>query len=242
MAPDDSGMPPDQDNRALWEKRYRDGAGRIHYPFEHVVSFVLGEVGRGDRSAASVLDFGCGPGNHLWFLVENGYQAWGIDSAETAVGLAQEAVIGVAPSYPVEERIVHYGGLELPFGDAMFDAVIDRSSLGQNPAGDLPGLVSEIHRVLKPGGQYFGINFSDQHPELAKGQAVGQGDFAEFTSGIFKGIGTRHFFGVAEVRDLFADFDIKDIRLLEDRSVMGGTSHVQILVQAARPASKRPEK
>ncbi len=219
------------DNKKLWEQRYKQGQGRIGYPFDEVVSFLLGRYPADRRNETAVLDFGCGPGNHLWFLAENGFDASGVDSSETAVGLAKEAVARVAENFDLSKIKVN-GDARLPFDDSMFDVVIDRSSLGQNRAADIPGLVAEIHRVLKPGASYFGINFSDHHPHLDQGKNFGNGDFGDFEQGQFHGIGVRHFFGVAEIFDLFSDFDIEDIRVLESRSVFEKGSNQQLVVVA----------
>jgi len=220
-----------EDNRKLWEQRYRQGQGRISYPFDEVVGFMLSRYPADRRPQTTVLDFGCGPGNHLWFFAESGFDASGVDSSETAVGLAREAVARVQQDFdPAKIKVSGDDGL--PFDDDMFDVVIDRSSLGQNRAADIPGLVAEIHRVLKPGGTYFGINFSDHHPHLDHGHNYGSGDFGDFESGKFKGIGVRHFFSVAEIFDLFSDFDIEDIRVLDSRSLFEKGSNQQFVVVA----------
>lgn len=220
------------ETQALWEARYRRGEARLRYPFDAVVSFVLQTLRKSEPPAA-VLDFGCGAGNHLWFLVENGLAAYGVDAAPTAVRLSREAVARVEPTYPLE-RVALIEGNAIPFAATMFDAVIDRSSLGQNRIGEIRSLLAEIHRVLKPGGRYFGINFSDRHPDLALGTPLGGGDYGDFRAGVFKGIGSRHFFGAAEIPTLFDGFEIEDIRLLSEVSIMGRGAIEQIIVQARK--------
>ena len=222
-----------RDNQELWEARYQRGEGRLRYPFDAVVSFVLQTLRKASPPAA-VLDFGCGAGNHLWFLVENRFAAYGVDAAPTAVLLSREAIARTDLSYPLERVALMEGGV-IPFAAALFDAVIDRSSLGQNRIGEIRPLIAEIHRVLKPGGRYFGINFSDRHPDLVYGNDLGSGDYGDFRAGVFKGIGSRHFFGVAEIPTLFDRFEIDDIRLLSEVSTMGRGAIEQIIVQARKP-------
>lgn len=224
-----------RENHIIWEQRYERGEAVLRYPFDVVVSFVFQKLMRPTKGIpVSILDFGCGAGNHMRFLVENGYQAFGVDVAPSALRLSGEAVAEIASDYP-RERFAQMDGNRIPYEDASFDAVLDRSSLGQNTAADLGELVTEIHRVLKPGGVYFGINFSDTHPDLRYGKSMGNGDFASFSQGIFKGIGTRHFFSVSEVQKLFSHFEIDDIRLLKDVSVLGRGGNVQIITEARRP-------
>jgi SAM-dependent methyltransferase len=220
-----------QDNRKLWEQRYKEGKGRISYPYDEVVGFMLSRYSADRRNQTTVLDFGCGPGNHLWFLAESGFDAFGVDTSETAVELAKEVVARFGSDFDRDKiKVSGYDGL--PFDDAQFDVVIDRSSLGQNRAEDIPGLVAEIRRVLKPGGTYFGINFSDHHPDVHRAHNYGDGDFAISDQGNLKDIGIRHFFGVAEIFDLFAAYDIEDIRVLDSRSLFNKGSNQQLLVVA----------
>lgn len=220
-----------QDNRKLWEQRYKDGKARISYPYDEVVGFMLGRYAADRRSQTTVLDFGCGPGNHLWFLAENGFDAHGVDTSETAIALAKKAVARVGNDFDRRKiKISNDDGL--PFDDGLFDVVIDRSSLGQNRASEIPGLVAEIHRVLKPGGTYFGINFSDHYPELHRAQNYGAGDFADFDRGNLKDIGSRHFFSVSEIFDLFTQYEIEDIRVLDSRSLFNKGNNQQLVVVA----------
>lgn len=223
------------DNRQIWEERYRQGQTVLHYPFDSVVTFVFQKLPRPTKTEpVAVLDFGCGTGNHLTFLIENGYAAFGVDVAPTALRYADKALVSRWPDYP-KGRIALMDGNRIPFADSHFDAVIDRSSLGQNRTADIRALVGEIYRVLKPGGRYFGVNFSDRHPDLKFGTAIGGGDYSDFTDGVFKGIGARHFFGLDEIRKLFAPFDLDDIRLLSEESVFGKGGMVQIAVEAVKP-------
>lgn len=224
-----------QDNHEIWEQRYARGAAVLRYPFDAVVSFVFQKLRRApDAAVPRVLDFGCGAGNHVRFLAENGYEPYGVDISPSALAQAGKAVRSVAPDFP-GDRLKLMEGNQIPFADAMFDAAIDRSSLGQNRHGDIVALVDEIYRVLQPGGVYFGINFSDRHPDLAHGNSLGNGDYADFHQGVFKGLGTRHFFSVEEIETLFARFDILDIRLLSDMSVRDKGGNVQVIVEARKP-------
>lgn len=226
-------------NRTIWEKRYKRGEGRIRYPFDSVVSFMHKRFKGLDPKTINVLDFGCGPGNHLVYLVENGFMAYGVDVSETAVDLARSALQVVEPDFNVEQ-VVAIEGNELPFKDNMFDAIIDRSALGQNRANEIPLIIAEIKRVLKPGGTFYGINFSDQDPDMMKGEPMGGGDYGNFGEGRFNNIGTRHFFTISEIRTLFADFQINDIRILDDRSLMGKGGNTQISVSASKWIKDEP--
>ncbi len=206
-------------NQKVWELRYSQGDVVNRYPYDIVVSFVMRQFGKGNRAETRILDYGCGGGNHCAFLAREGFDFYGIDYSKSAIRHAKsvvEAVSGVVkPNKLICTDFVH-----TPFPDNFFDAVIDRQSLGQNMASALPTLVAEIHRVLKPAGKYLGINFSDQHPALCYGMALGNGDYSEFTHGPFKNIGSRHFFSQGELLSLFQDFKIVDLKTLSLHSLM----------------------
>ncbi len=203
---------PDVLNPA-WQENYRRGRYN-RYPYDGIVSFVLRRFGAvDDRSRVRILDLGCGGGNNLRFLHEEGFDFRAIDGAPESARLAR-SLLGLAAD---DSRIATGDFVRLPYDDVEFDAVIDRASLGCNRAVDLPSIVGEIHRVLKPGAPYFAADLYDQaHPDLAHGVDVGAGDYQQFNAGVFVAARQIHAFTIAELRGLFARFatlDIKQVRI-----------------------------
>jgi len=43
-----------------------------------------------EQNVKKVLDLGCGPGRHLIYLAERGFEVYGIDLAETGVKIAKD--------------------------------------------------------------------------------------------------------------------------------------------------------
>ncbi|OPA73364.1 hypothetical protein BVG16_28945 [Paenibacillus selenitireducens] len=96
-----------------------------------------------------VLDFGPGDGWPSLALAPFVQEVIGVDASSLRVAVCQENAnrLGIGNA-----RFVHYlAGERLPFRDEEFDAVVAASSLEQCP--DIPGILSELHRVLKPGGR-----------------------------------------------------------------------------------------
>ena len=95
----------------------------------------------GVSSRASVLDFGCGRGELVRFLLDAGFDAWGCDNGVWRSG-----------DYQSDERLhqVVSSPYRLPFEDSTFDAVVSAAVLEH--ARNKEECFQEIFRVLKPGG------------------------------------------------------------------------------------------
>ncbi len=130
-----------------WEDLYRSStrAHKNEYPNEEVIRFVFRNFQ--DREEAVILDLGCGWGNNLRFVHNRGHRAMGIDGSKTA---CRKGRFGGAPVLLGDLR-------ELPLRDDIFDAVIDRNSAQCNTIEGLGSILSEVARVLKSGGRYFGL-------------------------------------------------------------------------------------
>lgn len=96
----------------------------------------------------NLLDFGCGPGRFTVGLAEL------IDGRAVGVDIVPE-LLHIAPASPrVEYRVMEAGGA-LPVEDASFDIVWSCLVLGGIPEGELQRALTEIDRVLRPGGLFF---------------------------------------------------------------------------------------
>lgn len=94
------------------------------------------------------LEVGSGGGILTEEIARMGFETWGIDpsasSVKTATGHAQQSGLNISYSVGAGEAI--------PFGDANFDAVFCCDVLEH--VRDLPKVIAEISRVLKPGGVF----------------------------------------------------------------------------------------
>lgn len=92
-----------------------------------------------------VLDLGCGTG---YDLTKNGV---GPDAYIVGVDFSQARVLQAAQKYP-HRRFACAAGESLPFRDEAFDRVVCRLAL---PYMEIATALSEVHRVLRPGGSVF---------------------------------------------------------------------------------------
>lgn len=113
-------------------------------------------------NGALVLDFGCGVGDFSAILASRGARVFGIDISSKLIEHAKAAALnsglnGNAPEFTVGD------GHHTPFGDSMFDYVVGNGALHHL---DLDTALTEIARVLKPGGKAVFLEPMYNHPLL----------------------------------------------------------------------------
>lgn len=220
------------DHIARWDANYARGRAN-RYPFEGVVAFVLRRFGAADRSRVRILDLGCGGGNHLRFLRDEGFDGHGVDGSPAAVALSKEALGG-----DPEGRVRRADLASLPFPDGSFDGVIDRHAIGHNRWRDIASIVSETRRVLRPGGAYYGNLFGRGTDDLAFGRHLGDGDWADFSAGLFKDSHLVHGFTTEELDRSFAGFRLERVVVHRGTTVAGGSGTVESFeVEAVRESA-----
>ena len=116
---------------------------------EQIIPMAVDELGGRGR----VLDIGCGEGQISRAVAATGATVTGVDPVERHIKLAGER--GGGPEYRLGSAD------SLPFGDETFDAVV--ACLVFEHIDDLDAAISEVSRVLVPGGRFaFFLN----HPLL----------------------------------------------------------------------------
>lgn len=96
---------------------------------------------------SSILDVGCGTGEHLKRAQRHGLSATGLEPAEGMMEAARRNV----PEARLEKGVAN----RLPFGDAEFDAVLMIEVLRYLDDNDIRTALEEARRVLRPGGFIF---------------------------------------------------------------------------------------
>lgn len=94
-------------------------------------------------SGERVLEVGCGQGHLTKRLAERGVDIIGVDANPNA------------PEISDSDRVVYMRAESLDFEDESFDVVVSVHALEHIP--DIEGAVSEMSRVLKPGGRALHI-------------------------------------------------------------------------------------
>jgi SAM-dependent methyltransferase len=108
----------------------------------------------------SVLDVGCGTGEHALYLAARGHEVWGIDFVPAAIERARAKALERGLS-------VHFqtgNALELDRLGKTFDTVIDCGLFHTFSDEERLIFVRGLAHVLGPGGEYFMLCFSDREP------------------------------------------------------------------------------
>jgi SAM-dependent methyltransferase len=99
--------------------------------------------------AEPLLEIGLGFGTVSQRLAEAGFDYHGLDIAVGPVEIVRERMRRLAVP-DVERRVVQGSALEIPHSDGSFGHLVTIGCL--HHTGDLPRALSEVHRVLRPGG------------------------------------------------------------------------------------------
>lgn len=190
-----------------WDKVASD----VDFNLEIDLARFLGMISR----KAKVLDFGCGYGRISNELTECGYiDVTGVDPSFAMIERGRKAFPGVP--------LLHYDGIDLPFGENAFDVVVICAVFTCIPSLDERDRVSaEINRVLKPGGI---VHMSEFCSVKSKG----------FISGL--GIPMRYS-SPAELRDVFVGFSCFHDEVVS-ASTMSGDSTSSYRAFIRKPLNK----
>lgn len=133
-----------------WDKIFEENEWGKYPPLELVRFIARTHYQAPDRKAVKILEIGCGPGANLLYLAKEGFSAYGIDGSKVALGRAEQRLLQEGLNVALQQGDV----MALPYDDASFDSVIDIECLYANSLADTKKIISEIHRVLRPGGSF----------------------------------------------------------------------------------------
>jgi SAM-dependent methyltransferase len=108
----------------------------------------------------TVLDAGCGTGEHALMAAERGRNATGVDLAAAAIAAAEAK----ARDRGLEARFLVWDALDLAGLGHPFDTVLDCGLFHIFEDPDRAAYVESLTAAVRPGGRYFMLCFSDLQP------------------------------------------------------------------------------
>ncbi|MGV0791537.1 class I SAM-dependent methyltransferase [Mycolicibacterium sp. XJ1819] len=112
---------------------------------------------RAGRISGSVLDVGCGTGEHTILLTSLGYSVLGVDAAPTAIAQARRN----AADRGVDARFEVADAMDLGAGQR-YDTIVDSALFHIFDDTDRPRYVASLHAACRPGGLLHVLALSDK--------------------------------------------------------------------------------
>lgn len=175
------------------------------YPQEELVRFVARRFyGVADRSHVRILELGCGPGSGAsWFVAREGFALSGIDASPTAIEKSRARF----DAEGLKGEFVRGDIATLPWPEATFDAVLDSLCLACLTEAETAEVLSEVHRVLKPGGSHFSLVPRAGCWGDGSGARLDATTVIEASEGPFRRLGKTRFATEGSLRRLYAAFN-----------------------------------
>lgn len=141
-------MTNEDDESAIVQKAYNSFGNEYveTYPddlslFKPIVDRFIAKLPQGGR----VVDIGCGNGAYVRYLLDLGFDALGTDQSRTMLDHA----LNMVPAERLLELDMHHMQC---FDDNSFDGVLSITSFLYTSKKRFPGLLKDVHRILKPNG------------------------------------------------------------------------------------------
>ena len=121
---------------------------------------VFARLAVSENLGSDIIDVGCGTGEHALLFASRGYRVLGIDSAPLAIEKARAK----ASQRDSEAEFLIADALRLYRLHRQFDVAIDSGLFHVFSDRDRVAYVGSLKAVLRPGGRYFMLCFSDTEP------------------------------------------------------------------------------
>jgi SAM-dependent methyltransferase len=192
------------DVRAQMERIYGElPLDEIPWNLEAPPRLLVDLVQSGRVPPCRAVDLGCGAGNYAVWLALQGFDVTGIDLSAAAIVRAQQLAWskGAACRFIVSDLLEPTDAF-----DASFDFAFDWLALHHVFPDDRPRYVAHVLRMLRPGGPYLSVCFSEDDQTI-----TGEGKYRQPQLGTLLYLSSEQ-----EIRDLFEPwFAIEELTTVE---------------------------
>jgi cyclopropane fatty-acyl-phospholipid synthase-like methyltransferase len=116
----------------------------------------------------TVLDVGCGTGEHVLMAAQAGLEAIGIDISPTAISMAEDK----ANKRGLAAKFLVLSALRLTTLEMQVDTVLDCGLFHNLTGDDRLRFVSGLRAILRPGGHYFMFCMNDQQRRVGAARTI----------------------------------------------------------------------
>jgi tellurite methyltransferase len=205
-----------------WDTRWRTEQGRADWiePEGFVVQTIPLLKSWGVHT---VLDLGCGVGRHALMLAEAGFQVHAVDASSTAIDYVNRQ----AREKGIQIRTYRDEMTHVPLENKTMDYVLAWNVIYHGDLSIVLRSVSEILRVLKPGGLFQGTMLSKRNSEIANGHRIAKDTY--INTDRFEKRHPHFYCNAADLLAVLSGFEPLVLKDLEHRRA--GSFHWQILAE-----------
>ncbi len=176
---------------------------KIPWNLETPPNALVSLIEQGIITPCKAIDLGCGFGNYVIYLAQQGFDVTGVDISAVAIKQAIDnaARIGIKCRFHAADLL--NDSLE---SEECFDFAYDWEVMHHIFPEDRPAYFRNVKQLLNPGGKYLSVGFSEDDPQFG-----GSGKYRDTP------LGTRLYFSSeAEMRELLTPlFDIIELKTVE---------------------------
>ncbi|MGI9536615.1 MAG: class I SAM-dependent methyltransferase [Desulfocapsaceae bacterium] len=182
---------------------------KIPWNIEHPPDILVNLIETKRIKPCKIIDLGCGAGNYIIYLSKKGFDSTGLDISKHAIRIAQESAL----SKGINCKFIVGNIIKFDFEiSGLFDSAFDWEVLHHVFPEDREKYVSNVAKILKPGGQYMSVCFSEDSPQFG-----GKGKYRKTP------INTELYFSSeSEMHELFSpDFNIEELKTVDIKGKFG---------------------
>jgi ubiquinone/menaquinone biosynthesis C-methylase UbiE len=202
--------------KSEWNVHYKKNKSVLSYPDENLVRLIAVELKKREGNAGlKAIDIGCGSGRHMALLEDSGIaEVYGSDYSLNALNICRDA------GFPL---VINCDNKNLPYKDGTFDIAVAWGSLHYSTKDEMRLMLSEVKRIIKPGGSLFATLRRDNDTYLKTGTHLGGNTWR---TGLDDLTGTvASFFSENEIKEIFSSFAGFSYGWME-RTIIGDTGKI----------------
>jgi SAM-dependent methyltransferase len=182
----------DEQNLQFWEKRYI----KQEYEWGIKPSILALKAPESVPAGGTVLDVACGYGRDAIFLAKSGYQTYAMDFSPSAIKRGRDW----AQRENLQIDFKNKELIDCGYSENFFDGVIMFNTLHLLWKPKRMEVVSEVHRILKPGGKGLFAFFSTKEEGFGVGEEVEENSFTRAKGRM------RHYFTREDINEHFSAY------------------------------------